>query len=271
MLPSPTDFSGPLVLSEPATLREKCSNALLDEVATNSYRRCKDCLQPKVADRRNGTLGLLTCAGCVALPRFSCTLQQMRGTATLFAHQKTGQKRRADCDVACYTGLERCPAYSGSLVLVLAPLSLQLNSGAIYFSRNEPFASLPPHQDEPDDSDDDQKYLACRDYRLCVHGQPPFSRSCPSAAKHLVRDSSVRRRKPTDFEGPLQVNFRNRESRLMCGTATALAQHTPDVWYCHGCRQCPGSWRNHLESVSYSSPSSRHLSFRSGCRRPRRR
>ena len=161
--------------------------------------------------------------GCVALPRFSRTLQQMCGTATLFAHQKTGQKRRDDCGIACYTGLERCPAYSGSLVLVLAPLSLQLNSGAIYFSRNEPFASLPPHQDEPDDSDDDQEYLACRDYRLCVHGQPPFSRSCPSAAKHLVRDSSVRGRKPTGPEGPLQVNFRNREkARRTCGTATYL-------------------------------------------------
>ena len=133
--------------------------------------------------------------------------------------------RRRACrgSIACYTGLERCPAYSGSLVLVLAPLSLQLNSGAIYFSRNEPFASLPPHQDEPDDSDDDQEYLACRDYRLCVHGQPPFSRSCPSAAKHLVRDSSVRGRKPTGPEGPLQVNFRNREkARRTCGTATYL-------------------------------------------------
>ena len=97
VLPSPTDFSGPLVLSEPATLREECSNALLDEVATNSYRRCKDCLQPKVADRRNGTLGLLTCAGCVALPRFSCILRGMRGTATLFA--QLGPPALSACDV----------------------------------------------------------------------------------------------------------------------------------------------------------------------------
>ena len=169
--------------------------------------------------------------------------------------------RKADCSVACYTGLERCPAYSGSLVLVLAPLSLQLNSGAIYFSRHEPFASLPSHQDEPDDSDDDQEYLACRDYRLSVHGQPPLSRSCPSAAKHLVRDSSVRGQKPTGPEGPLQVNFRNREKAcLICGTATVLAQLAPDEWHCHdspavGARCAPAPYLSSMRSRTRSMTS----------------
>lgn len=140
------------------------------------------------------------CAGCVVLPPFPCNFRGMCGTAKHLAqsgehacgaprgialHSRDGtrvrssirddfeRRRRSDCGIACYTEFERCPAHSGSLVLVLAPLSLRQYSGAIYFSRNEPFASLPPHQDEPDDSDDDQKNLACRDYRLSVHRQPP--------------------------------------------------------------------------------------------------
>ena len=72
--------------ANPPLYEKKCNNALLQEVATNRYRRYKECLQQKVADRRDEPLDLLTCAGCVALPRISRTLQQMRGTATLFAH-----------------------------------------------------------------------------------------------------------------------------------------------------------------------------------------
>ena len=148
--------------------------------------------------------------------------------------------RKADCSVACYTGLERCPAYSGSLVLVLAPLSLQLNSGAIYFSRHEPFASLPPHQDEPDDSDDDQKNLARRDYRLRVHGQPPPVEAA-RARQSTLRKILPARRRSWRIWGALQVHFRNRESRLVCGIAMVFAQHTWDMWHCHSSRAaCAG-------------------------------
>ncbi len=158
-----------------------------------------------------------SCAGCVALPPFS-RIERLSGG---------GEPIAASHAILDSNGAPPTRAASFSR---LAPLTPRKSSGAIYFSRNEPFASLPPHQDEPDDSDDDQEYLACRDYRLSVHGQPPFSRSCPSAAKHLVRDSSVRRRKPTGPEGSLQVNFRNREKpRRMCGTATTFAQLGPNT------------------------------------------
>ena len=102
------------------------------------------------------------CAGYLALPRFPCNFRGICGTAKHLAqsgehacgaprgialHSRDGtrvrssirddfeRRRRSDCGIACYTEFERCPAHSGSLVLVLAPLSLRQYSGAIYFQK----------------------------------------------------------------------------------------------------------------------------------------
>ena len=111
--------------------------------------------------------------------------------------------RRRACrgSIACYTELERCPAHSGSLVLVLAPLTRRKCSGAIYSQK--------------------------RAVRLTP--------SSPGRARQsTLRKILLARRRSWRLWGPLQVHFRNlEEPRRMCGTATALAQHTPDVWHCH--------------------------------------
>ena len=65
------------------------------------------------------------------------------------------------------------PRLLGQTRSCFSPAEPSTEQRGYLFFKNEPFASLPPHQDEPDDSDDDQKYFACCDYRLSVHGQPP--------------------------------------------------------------------------------------------------
>ena len=63
------------------------------------------------------------------------------------------------------------------------------------------------------------------------------------------------------------MHFRNRESRLMCGTATVLAHFTSDVWHCHGSRAaCAGCVALPRFSRNWERPRCMHVMF--GLKKP---